>query len=146
MAGWRVGMIAGRKEYLSEILKFKSNMDSGMFLPLQLAAVKALNLSSEWYGNLNRTYRERQHKVFQIMDLLGCEYDKEQGGMFVWAKVPVESENGFKLSDRLLNDAHVFVTPGGIFGSNGNQFIRISLCNKLPVFDETINRINKIIA
>lgn len=146
MAGWRVGMIAGRKEFLSEILKFKSNMDSGMFLPLQLAAVKALNLPYNWYENLNQTYRERRLKVFQIMDLLDCEFDKEQGGMFVWAKVPGVSKNGFELSEKLLNEAHVFVTAGGIFGSNGNQYIRISLCNKLPVFEETINRIKKIIA
>lgn len=141
MAGWRIGMIAGGDQYLSEILKFKSNMDSGMFLPVQLAAVKALNLSQDWYDNLNQIYRERQLKVFQIMDLLGCNYDRQQGGMFVWAKVPESAKSGFDLSTELLSEAHVFVTPGGIFGSNGNDYIRISLCNKIPVFEQVINRI-----
>jgi len=146
MAGWRVGMIAGKAAFLSEILKFKSNMDSGMFLPVQLAAAKALELPKVWYENLNQIYRERQLKVFQIMDLLGCEYDKNQSGMFVWAKVPDKEKDGFKLSEKLLNNAHVFVTPGGVFGSNGDQFIRISLFNKLPVFEQSIERIKKIAA
>ncbi len=145
MAGWRIGMIAGREKYLSEILKFKSNMDSGMFLPVQLAAAKALNLSPDWYENLNQTYGERQVKVFQIMDLLDCKYDKSQTGMFVWAKVSDNAKDGFELSEKLLEEANIFITPGGIFGSNGDQYIRISLCNNLSVFEEAINRIKKYV-
>ena len=143
MAGWRVGMIAGQKDFLSEILKFKSNMDSGMFLPVQMAAVEALGLSKSWYEKLNVTYRKRRKKVFEILDLLGCEYQINQSGMFVWASVPDQFHDGFVLSEKLLNELQIFVTPGGIFGSNGDPFIRISLCNPLEVFDQTINRIKK---
>ncbi|SHM13763.1 Aspartate/methionine/tyrosine aminotransferase [Chitinophaga jiangningensis] len=141
MAGWRVGMLVGKAEFLNEVLRFKSNMDSGMFQPLQMAAVKALELGKDWYDSLNAIYRARREKVFQLLDMLHCEYDKNQVGMFVWAKIPATSQSGYELSDKVLYDARVFITPGGIFGSNGNGYIRVSLCQDVKVFDEAISRI-----
>jgi len=145
MAGWRIGMLAGKAEYLSEILKFKSNMDSGMFLPAQLAAAKALEMGDVWFAGLNDIYKKRQQKVFEIMDLLCCEYSKDQAGMFVWAKAPSNYKDGYALSDKFLYEADVFLTPGGIFGSQGNEYIRISLCAKVEVFEEAIRRIVEIV-
>lgn len=141
MAGWRVGMIAGHPDYLNTILRFKSNMDSGMFKPVQLAAVKALHSPPSWYKGLNAVYRERRGKVFELLDLLGCVYDPEQVGMFVWAKIPVKYVDAFALSDEVLYKAHVFMTPGGIFGSTGNGYIRISLCGDGGLFEEAIRRV-----
>ena len=134
-------MLAGKADYLSAILRFKSNMDSGMFRPLQLAAVKALEVPASWYEDLNAVYRQRRKKVFELLDLLGCQYTKEQVGMFVWATIPEGYANGFAVSDDILKKAHVFITPGGIFGSNGDQYIRVSLCGKVAVFEEAIERI-----
>ncbi|HKK77482.1 MAG TPA: aminotransferase class I/II-fold pyridoxal phosphate-dependent enzyme [Saprospiraceae bacterium] len=141
MAGWRVGMIAGHPQYLNTILRFKSNMDSGMFKPVQLAAVKALHSPPSWYKELNAVYRERRGKVFELLDLLGCVYDPEQVGMFVWARVPPKYVDAFALSDEVLYKAHVFMTPGGIFGSAGNGYIRISLCGDGRLFEEAIRRV-----
>ncbi len=141
MAGWRIGMLAGKSDYLNNIIKFKSNMDSGMFRPLQLAAVEALKLPPTWYADLNIIYKRRREKVYEIMDLLGCKYEKNQVGMFVWAKIPDQFKDGFEVADKVLYGANVFITPGGIFGSNGNRYIRISLCNKVEVFEEAIERI-----
>lgn len=141
MAGWRIGMLAGREDYLKVVLRFKSNMDSGMFKPLQLAAVKALQSPPSWYGSLNAVYRERREAVFQLLDLLGCAYDKGQVGMFVWAKVPEHYASGYELSDETLYYHHVFLTPGGIFGSQGERFIRISLCSDGALYEEAIRRI-----
>lgn len=141
MAGWRMGMLAGKAEYLQNILRFKSNMDSGMFRPMQLAAVKALQNPEDWYSNLNSVYRKRREKVYQLLDKLNCKYSKESVGMFVWAKIPETYKNGFELSDEVLKKAHVFITPGGIFGSNGDGYIRVSLCAKVEVFEEAIRRI-----
>lgn len=129
LAGWRVGVVTGHAEHLQAILRFKSNMDSGQFLPVQLAATRALELPDRWYRELNDTYRERQRHAFAILDLLGCTFDRTQQGMFVWAKIPNRFSDGFALSDRLLYDAHVFLTPGGIFGEAGSNYVRISLCN-----------------
>ena len=143
MAGWRVGMLLGKQEWISTVMKFKSNMDSGMFLPLQLGAVEALNNPPSWYENLNAIYTKRQKEVFEIMDALGCVYQKDQGGMFVWARIPDTYKDAFELSDDVLEGAEVFVTPGGIFGSQGNQYLRISLCNKIEVFKECLSRIEK---
>lgn len=143
MAGWRVGVMVGNKDYLSTILRFKSNMDSGMFKPVQLAAVKALQSPKSWYDNLNKIYKQRQQKVFEIMDLLNCSYDINQGGMFVWAKIPGRYKDGFELSDNILYTANVFITPGGIFGTAGNHYIRISLCAKIERFEEAIQRIKE---
>jgi LL-diaminopimelate aminotransferase len=143
MAGWRVGMLAGKSEFINPVLRFKSNMDSGMFLPLQMAAVTALQNDKSWFEELNKTYRIRQQKVFEIMQLLDCQYDKNQSGMFVWAKIPAKYTTGYKLSDEILEKAAVFITPGGIFGTAGDGYIRTSLCAEVSVFEEAILRIRK---
>ena len=143
MAGWRIGALVGRADYLSDVLRFKSNMDSGMFLPLQVAAVEALQADAEWYADLNRIYGERQKKVFQLLDLLNCTYNKNQQGMFVWAKTPPQYSTGFELSDKVLYDANVFITPGGIFGSAGEAYVRVSLCAKVEVIEAAILRIRQ---
>lgn len=142
MAGWRVGMMVGAKERIDEVLRFKSNMDSGMFLPLQLAAAKALSLGKEWYQQLNEVYAERREFVFQLLDKLNCSYDKSQAGMFVWAKISPGYKDGYELSDEVLYNKNVFLTPGGIFGSNGNGYIRVSLCAKKEVLKEALERIS----
>ncbi|WP_164110487.1 MULTISPECIES: pyridoxal phosphate-dependent aminotransferase [Sphingobacterium] len=141
MAGWRIGMLVANENRINEILRFKSNMDSGMFLPLQLAASKALSLDKSWYTQLNEAYTQRRKKVFEIMDLLGCQYDINQVGLFVWAKVPEQYTDGYALSDKVLYDAKVFITPGGIFGNAGDRYIRISLCAKTEVLDKALARI-----
>jgi LL-diaminopimelate aminotransferase len=143
MAGWRVGALVGRADYLSDVLRFKSNMDSGMFLPVQIAAVEALKAESDWYADLNKIYAERQQKVFELLDLLDCTYDKQQQGMFVWAKTPPQYLTGFELSDKILYDANVFITPGGIFGSAGDGYVRVSLCARIDVFEAAILRIKE---
>ncbi|MCB0585647.1 MAG: aminotransferase class I/II-fold pyridoxal phosphate-dependent enzyme, partial [Phaeodactylibacter sp.] len=141
MAGWRIGMLAGRADYLKVVLRFKSNMDSGMFKPVQMAAVKALQSPLAWYESLNAVYNERREAVFQLLDLLGCVYDENQVGMFVWAKIPEQYANGYELSDEVLYSSNVFLTPGGIFGSQGERFIRISLCSDGALYEEAIRRI-----
>ena len=141
MAGWRIGALLGKSEYLNPVLKFKSNMDSGMFLPLQLAAVEALSADIKWFEQQNEIYKSRQKLVFELLDLLGCTYDKAQSGMFVWAKTPNNFSSGYALSDQILIENAVFITPGGIFGSQGNEYIRISLCAKEEIFKEVIQRI-----
>ncbi|WP_236975923.1 pyridoxal phosphate-dependent aminotransferase [Membranihabitans maritimus] len=142
MAGWRIGMIGGCDDFLKEIIKFKSNMDSGMFRPLQEAAIKALSLGDDWYNQINEVYKERKNKAYQLLDLLGCQFQKDQAGLFVWGKVPKYYKDGFELSDRYLYETDVFITPGGIFGDNGNQYIRISICSKSEVLQEANSRIN----
>ncbi len=141
MAGWRVGMLCGAKERIDEILRFKSNMDSGMFLPVQLAAAKALELGKEWYTSINAVYSARRVKVFELLNLLDCSFSEKQVGMFVWAKIPEGYKDGFALSDRVLYDTNVFITPGGIFGKAGNGYIRVSLCGSIDRFEEAIGRI-----
>jgi len=143
MAGWRVGMLVGAKERIDEVLRFKSNMDSGMFLPVQLAAAKALSLGREWYSDLNKIYTERREVVYRILETLKCTFDKSQVGMFAWAKIPGTFNDGFALSDEILYQKNVFLTPGGIFGTNGNNYIRISLCAKKEVFEEALERIKE---
>ena len=141
MAGWRVGMLVGKKERIDEVLRFKSNMDSGMYLPIQLAAAKALSLDKDWYDSINVIYKARRQKVFELLDLLNCTYSKTQVGMFVWASVPTSYTDGYAVSDQVLYIAGVFITPGGIFGTGGNNFIRISLCAPVARFEEAITRI-----
>jgi len=143
MAGWRVGMLGGASHYLQNILRFKSNMDSGMFRPVQSAAVAALGMDATWYEGMNAIYKMRQKKVFELLDLLDCEYDSQQTGMFVWAKIPSKYKNGFELSDEILYNAKVFITPGGIFGSQGEGYIRASLCNEVDVLEAAIKRVAK---
>jgi LL-diaminopimelate aminotransferase len=144
MAGWRVGMLVGSALRIEEVLRFKSNMDSGMFLPVQLAAAKALSLPGTWYESLNLVYRKRREYVFVLLELLGCEFDRNQAGMFVWAKIPPGYSNGFALSDELLYQANVFITPGGIFGSAGDNYIRVSLCCSEEKLQEGMERVKKI--
>ena len=143
MAGWRIGMLCGSKERVEEVLRFKSNMDSGMFQPLQMAAAKALSLGADWYSSINSIYSERRDKVYRILDILGCSYELKQVGLFVWAKIPDRYQDAYALSDEILYGANVFLTPGGIFGSQGNRYIRISLCGDLSRFEEAITRISK---
>lgn len=145
MAGWRVGMLVGNAAWINEVLRFKSNMDSGMFQPVQMAAVKALELGQDWYDGLNDIYRGRRQKVFELLQLLNCTFDTKQVGMFVWAKIPATAKDGYALTDEILQQAQVFITPGGIFGSNGNGYIRVSLCKDEAVFEEAINRIKTIL-
>ncbi len=141
MAGWRVGMLCGAKERIAEVLRFKSNMDSGMFLPVQLAAAKALSLGKEWHDEVNKVYRERREKVFELLQLLNCDFSKQQAGMFAWARIPESYKDGYVLSDEVLYKSNVFITPGGIFGSAGDRYIRVSLCAPVEKFEEAINRI-----
>ncbi len=141
MAGWRLGMLCASKEKINDILTFKSNMDSGMFLPIQLAAAKALSLGKDWYDSINAIYAGRREKVFQLLDLLECVFEKDQAGMFVWAKIPIAYKDGFALSDHVLYNHQIFITPGGIFGSAGNGYVRISLCASEEKLDEAIKRI-----
>lgn len=146
MAGWRVGMVAGHPEYLKTVLRFKSNMDSGQFLPVQQAAVQALGLPESWYADLNHVYRERQQAAFEILKFLDCQFDNRQQGMFVWAKIPNHCRDGYALSDALLYDKNVFLTPGGIFGSNGDRYVRISLCSPVGVLQEALQRLSAPLA
>lgn len=127
MAGWRVGMLAASEQRITEVLRFKSNMDSGMFLPLQLAAATALGLGIEWYENLNSEYYRREKIGMQIFDALGIEYAENQAGLFLWGRLP-EGKNCYEFCDWLLYEKGVFLTPGAIFGSNGEKYMRLSLC------------------
>ena len=141
MAGWRIGVLVGAEERINQVLRFKSNMDSGMFLPVQLAAAKALQLDASWYADLNKIYAERRQQVYEIMNLLDCSYQKDQVGLFVWARIPEKYKDGYALSDAVLDKSRVFITPGGIFGDKGDQYIRISLCATVEVLKESIQRI-----
>ena len=143
MSGWRIGMIAGEAEVIANVLKVKSNMDSGMFKPLQLAAAKALAHDEEWFTQLNAEYKKRQVLAGEIFDLMGVKYDKHSGGMFLWGKVDSRWGNGEKLADYILEQARVFITPGFIFGSNGDQYVRISLCANQEVLQEAKERIRQ---
>jgi LL-diaminopimelate aminotransferase len=143
MAGWRVGMLTGAKERINDVLRFKSNMDSGMFLPVQLAAAHALTLGEEWHQQVNATYSERREKVHELLRRLECMFEKDQAGMFVWASIPDDYNDSFDLSDTVLRESAVFITPGGIFGSAGEKYIRISLCSPVEKIVEAINRIQK---
>lgn len=140
MAGWRIGMIGGKKERIDEILRFKSNMDSGMFLPLQLAAATALGLGDEWYIAQNKIYRRREARALEIMEALGVECRPNQAGLFLWGRVP-KGENGYDFCDRLLHEKHIFLTPGGVFGSEGERYVRLSLCASEELLERVLERI-----
>tara|TARA_B100000497_G_C7695677_1_gene424755 strand:- start:5286 stop:6461 length:1176 start_codon:yes stop_codon:yes gene_type:complete len=144
MAGWRIGAVVGAKEYIDVVMRFKSNMDSGMFRPVQMAACKALAQGQEWYDNINAIYQRRREKVWAIMDLLDVEYDKNAVGLFVWGK-PRKSHNVKEWVDGLLYHASVFITPGFIFGSNGSEYIRISLCSDEKLLDEAFSRVKAFV-
>ena len=144
MAGWRVGMLVGNATVISNALRFKSNMDSGMYLPVQQAAIAALQLPSSWYTTLNETYASRQLIALQIADALGCTYQTNQQGLFVWAKLSSNTyADGYAISDAVLVQCQVFITPGAIFGSNGNQYIRISLCQPNTVLQQALESIHQ---
>lgn len=129
MAGWRVGTIVGRKEWLDSILAFKSNMDTGMFYPIQAAAATALSLGEDWFKSLNAIYYEREKEAYALLDALGCKYRPHQAGLFVWAEIPEDFEGDcFAFSDEVMEKCDVFLTPGGIFGSEGKRYVRITLC------------------
>ena len=145
MAGWRIGVAISNPTFIQYILRVKSNMDSGMFKPLQLAAVKALGLDKSWYDTINTEYKQRRVLVQDIMSLLDCTYDTNQTGMFVWARIPERYKDSGELSDKILYGCDVFITPGFIFGDKGQQYIRISLCTKRDVLKEAKQRIEKIL-
>ena len=127
MAGWRIGMLSGAKTHIDNVLKVKSNMDSGMFYGFQKAAITALQLGNGWFKNLNNTYTKRRRLVWKIADKLGLIYETNVSGFFVWAKLPT-GENSIEVSDEILQKHHIFITPGSIFGTNGEAYLRFSLC------------------
>lgn len=145
MAGWRVGFVLAQEKRINEIMRFKSNMDSGMFLPLQLAAAKALSLGKEWYEDVNKVYRERRNIVYELLDILSAEYSRNRAGLFVWAGIPNKYKNGYEMTDEILERANVFITPGGIFGEAGENYIRVSLCVTEKRIKEAIERIKILI-
>lgn len=140
MAGWRVGMVVGKKELIDAVLKVKSNMDSGMFYGIQKGAIEALKLGKDWFESQNKIYSSRRDLIFQLADKLGCNYNENLVGLFVWAKLPIGIKSE-EFVDKLLLDKHLFITPGTIFGSNGEGYIRFSLCVKEEKIKEAILRI-----
>ena len=155
MSGWRIGMVAADAEIISQILKVKSQMDSGMFKPLQMAAVAALSQGPEWFRSLNEEYRRRRVLAGRIFDIIGAEYDHDSSGMFLWGRISSgnrflnassgpEVSLGEQVSDRILYDAGVFITPGFIFGRNGRDYIRISLCAKPEVLERSAEKISDL--
>lgn len=141
MPGWRIGMAASNKQFIEWILRVKSNMDSGMFRALQMAAVEALNLPDEWYANMNRTYAARKALAEAIMQKVGATVQSGQVGLFLWGKV---EGKGVEICDKVLYNAKVFITPGIIFGSNGENYIRISLCANEETLKEALERITNV--
>jgi len=141
MAGWRVGWASGSADHLDAIVKVKSNIDSGTFLPVQHAAIEALKNPESWHAQRNAEYATRRHYAHQMLDSLGCRYAPDQVGMFVWARVPDRYADASVLSDGLLEQAHLFMTPGMVFGHSGKQFIRISLCASVATMQEACERV-----
>lgn len=146
MAGWRLGWVAGRKEYIDAVLRVKSNMDSGMFMGIQHAAVEALQNGEAWFTALNKVYSDRKGVAQQILDILGCRYSENQSGLFVWAKAPDHVTDVEKWLDEILYGTKVFITPGFIFGEAGRRFIRVSLCCTEDVLKQALLRIEKFMA
>jgi len=140
MAGWRVGMLLGNSNLINEVLKVKSNMDSGMFYGIQKGAIKALQISDDWYTNQNKIYEERRALIWQLADKLNTTYDKNTSGMFVWAKI-AEGKKSEEITDTILYDKDIFITPGTVFGSQGEGYIRFSLCVDSETIKEAISRI-----
>ena len=143
MPGWRVGMLASNAQFVSWILRVKSNIDSGTFRPMQEAAAHALSLPSSWYEGNNRIYRERRVIAEQIAEAMGCTFDPKQRGMFLWAKIPDTMSSCTELADKVLYEARVFITPGIIFGSQGERYVRISLCADQKALEESLRRIKE---
>jgi len=140
MAGWRVGMVLGSADNINAILKVKSNMDSGMFYGIQKGAIAALQSGPEWFESLDTVYERRRKLLFQLADKLDCSYDANAVGMFVWAKLPKGSKSSEVFIDEVLHSKHIFIAPGTIFGSNGEGYIRFSLCVKEEAIKEAISR------
>lgn len=143
MAGWRVGLLAGDEKKINDVLRFKSNLDSGMFLPVQLAAAKALTLPVEWYEEINYTYQTRVESAYHLLNALNCSYDKSHAGLFIWAKISEEEKDCYTFCDKILYETDVFITPGGIFGNAGNRYIRLSLCAKKDLIQKAIQRVEE---
>jgi len=139
MSGWRVGWLSGASENIKNVLRIKSNLDSGMYQPIQRAAITALQQDEKWFEQLNRTYMARRECVFRLLDKLNCTYQKAQSGLFVWAQVPVMDVD--VLIDDLLANKHIFITPGHIFGAKGRRYLRVSLCAPIEVFEQAILRL-----
>lgn len=140
MAGWRVGMLLGKASYINEVLKVKSNMDSGMFYGIQKGAIKALEMSNDWFLAQNKIYEERRNLIWQLVDKLGCTYEKDSTGLFVWAKIS-PGKKSEELTDSILYDKDIFITPGTVFGSQGEGYIRFSLCVTSEIIKEAIGRV-----
>lgn len=141
MAGWRIGMVAGNRNFIDNVLKVKSNMDSGMFQPLQAAAAVALTAPDEWYAGLNEIYLRRRRHVEDIMNQIGCSFDRSQSGLFLWGRIPGKYTDAEELTEELLQRNHLFVTPGSVFGGNGTKYIRISLCASEEIIGKALQRI-----
>lgn len=141
MAGWRMAMLASNAEFVQWILKVKSNVDSGMYRPMMVAAAKALQNTKEWHDEMNVVYAKRRVLALKIMDVLGCIYDPKQVGMFIWAKIPDSYKDSGELADKILYEKNVFITPGFIFGDKGKRYVRISLCCPEDVLSEALSRI-----
>lgn len=144
MPGWRMAMLTSNAQFVEWILKVKSNVDSGQFKPMQVASVAALNNSKQWHAQMNAIYLERRYYAEQIMNTLGCTFDKSQVGLFLWGKIPNGYKNSGELADKVLYNANVFLTPGFIFGSRGDRYIRISLCCDLTMLKEALLRIQTL--
>ncbi len=142
MAGWRVGMLTGSMKNINSVLKVKSNMDSGMFYPVQAGAVEALKLNNSWFEEQNSIYSARKKKVLQLISALNCEVSKDQVGLFIWAKTP-KGQSSAALVDKLLYEKDIFIAPGFIFGSQGEGYVRFSLCANEEMIDEALKRIIK---
>lgn len=141
MAGWRLGMVVGSKENIDSILKIKSNMDSGMFLPIQIGAIDALNQGNDWYSDLNEIYLKRKKIVFKICEKLNLKFDKNRSGLFIWAKISDEFKTSEEFINELLHKKNIFITPGSIFGSNGEGYVRISLCCNEKELNKALKRL-----
>jgi len=147
MPGWRMGVLASNAEFVQWVLKVKSNIDSGQFKPMQVAAIAALNNSDEWHREMNiNLYKQRRHLAEEILKTLGCTFDETQVGMFLWGKIPSQYADSGVLADKVLYEAKVFITPGFIFGNKGNQYIRLSLCANDMMLAEALERIKQLSA
>jgi aspartate/methionine/tyrosine aminotransferase len=144
MPGWRIAMLASNEQFVQWVLKVKSNVDSGQFQPMQHAAAEALEAQAEWYAGMNQVYRSRRVAAGKLMTVMGCRYDEKQTGMFLWGRIPEKEESVEALTDRMLYGANVFITPGFIFGSQGERYVRISLCCPEARLLEAIERIRKL--
>ena len=144
MPGWRMAMLASNAQFVQWVLKVNSNIESGQFKPMQYAAAKALQADKSWYDGMNKVYRSRRDLAGQIMQALGCTYDEQQVGMFLWGRIPDSAESAEAIANKVLYEARVFLTPGFIFGSRGERYIRIALCRKNEAWQEALNRVKSL--